>query len=53
MTLSELIAELQKYPPETLAKRFDPIPEQYRSGLEQDDVDVVAVINRDGYVAIV
>lgn len=53
MTLSELITELQKYPPETVAKRFDPTPEQYRSERDKDDVDVVAVINRDGYIAIV
>ncbi len=52
MTLSELITELQKYPPQTLAKRFDPMPEA-RPDRDKDDVDVVAVINRDGYVAIV
>ena len=53
VTVEELISELSKYPPSRTIKRFHPDDKPLTPGPARDDVDVVAVIDRDGHVVVV
>ena len=53
MTVEELISELSKYPPNRTIKRFHPDDKPFAPGSARDDVDVVAVIDRDGNLVVV
>jgi hypothetical protein len=53
VTVEELISELSKYPPSRTIKRFHPDDKQHQPGPARDDVDVVAVIDRDGHLVVV
>ena len=47
------MSELSKYPPTCTIKRFSPDDTAMDRGPSQDDVDVVAVIDRDSHVVVV
>ena len=47
------MAELSKYPPSSPIKRFHPEDKPGKNGPSSDDVDVVAVIDRESHVVVV